>query len=116
MEVIVYHNPNCSKSRAVLDLIAQHGIVAKIIRYLETPMDAVQLRAVLKKLNMTASQLLREGDASKELNLKDPSLNEEKLIEAMVQHPELIQRPIVVVGKHAVIGRPAENILTILPE
>ena len=116
MEVIVYHNPNCSKSRETLDLIAQQGIAAKIIRYLETPMDEVQLKAVLKKLNMNARQLLREGDASKELNLEDPSLNEDKLINVMVQHPELIQRPIVVVGKHAVIGRPAKNILTILPK
>lgn len=115
MDVIVYHNPKCSKSRATLDLIAQQGIMPKVIRYLETPMDAVQLKALLKKLDLDARQLLREEDAYQDLNLSDLSLTEEVLIDAMVQHPELIQRPIVEVGEHAVIARPAQNLLAILP-
>lgn len=115
MDVIVYHNPKCSKSRATLDLIAQQGIMPKVIRYLETPMDAVQLKALLKKLDLGARQLLREEDAYQDLNLSDLSLTEEVLINAMVQHPELIQRPIVEVGEHAVIARPAQNLLAILP-
>ena len=87
-----------------------------MVRYLETPLDAVQLQALLGKLKLSARQLLRTGeDEYKTLNLADTSLSEEQLIAAMAAHPKLIERPILVAGDKAVIGRPPEKVLEILP-
>ena len=115
-DLTLYHNPRCSKSRAALELLQARDLTADIVLYLLTPPDAAQLRQLLDKLGITPRQLLRSGeDEYKSLNLSDPSLSDEHLIAAMAAHPKLIERPILVAGDRAVIGRPPENILELLP-
>lgn len=111
----IYHNPRCSKSRQTLQLIEAAGIKPEIILYLENTPNAKQLSSVISKLGINARQLLRKGeDAYKENQLSDVSLSEQQLVAAMVKHPKLIERPIVVKGDKAVLGRPPENINTLL--
>jgi len=114
--VTIYHNPRCSKSRETLTLLQEQGIEPQIIQYLDTPPDSATLKTLLKDLGFSsARQLMRhKEDIYKELNLADESLTEDQLIDAMVNHPKLIERPIVVKGKKARIGRPPEQILEIL--
>lgn len=113
--IALYHNPRCSKSRDALGLLRNNGIEPEVILYLETPPTAKTLKALLAKLGISARGLLRKGeDAYKELNLADETLSEAALIKAMVENPRLIERPIAVNGDKAVIGRPPENVLTIL--
>ena len=101
---------------AVFELCSEGVAVPEIVRYLETPPSAAELKALLGKLGIGARQLLRTGeDEYKELDLANPSLGDEQLIQAMVAHPKLIERPIVIVGDKAVIGRPPEKVLEILP-
>lgn len=115
-DLTLYHNPRCSKSRGALELLEARGLNPTIVRYLDTPPDAAQLRELLKKLGIGARALLRTGeDDYKTLNLADPSLSDEQLIAAMASHPKLIERPILVAGDKAAIGRPIESILEILP-
>lgn len=111
----IYHNPRCSKSRQTLQLLQDKGVEPEVVLYLETPPTRETLAELLKKLDIGARELLRSGeDAYKELQLKDKGLSEEQLIDAMAQHPILIQRPIVVKGDRAVLGRPPENVLELL--
>ena len=113
--VTIYHNPRCTKSRQTLELLQQNNIDPEVILYLETPPSASEVKKLLKQLNFAARELLRTGeDAYKANKLSDQSLSEDQLIEAMVKFPKLIERPIVVKGNKAVIGRPPENILTLL--
>ena len=113
--VTIYHNPRCSKSRQTLALLEENNIEPEVILYLETPPSADTLKDLLGKLGISARELLRSGeDAYKENNLKDKSLSDEQLIDAMVAHPKLIQRPIVVNGDKAVLGRPPENALELV--
>ncbi|MCU7650255.1 arsenate reductase (glutaredoxin) [Pseudomonas piscis] len=115
-DLTLYHNPRCSKSRAALELLEQRGLAPTVVRYLETPLDAAQLRSLLGKLDIGARQLLRTGeDEYKELGLADTSLSEEQLIAAIAQHPKLMERPVLEAGDKAIIGRPPENVLEILP-
>ena len=115
-DLTLYHNPRCSKSRAALEIIETRGLAPTVVRYLETPLDAAQLRSLLGKLGLSARQLLRTGeDEYKTLNLDDASLSDEQLIGAMATHPKLIERPILVAGDKAVIGRPPEKVLELLP-
>ncbi|AZC20039.1 MULTISPECIES: arsenate reductase (glutaredoxin) [Pseudomonas] len=115
-DLTLYHNPRCSKSRAALELLEQRGLAPTVVRYLETPLDAAQLRSLLGKLGIGARQLLRTGeDEYKELGLADTSLSEEQLIAAIAQHPKLMERPVLEAGDKAIIGRPPENVLEILP-
>ncbi|MDZ5601388.1 arsenate reductase (glutaredoxin) [Pseudomonas sp. RP23018S] len=115
-ELTLYHNPRCSKSRSALELLETRGLAPTVVRYLDTPPDAATLRELLIKLGLSARQLLRTGeDAYKTLGLADPSLSDEQVIAAMVEQPILIERPILVAGDKAVIGRPPENLLEILP-
>ena len=115
-DLTLYHNPRCSKSRGALELLEARGLAPTVVRYLDTPLDASQLRDLLAKLDISARQLLRSGeDEYKALNLADASLSEAQLIDAMAAHPKLIERPILVVGDKAVIGRPPEKVLEILP-
>jgi len=114
-KVTIYHNPRCSKSRQTLQLLEEKGISPEIVLYLETPPSTAQLSQLLQQLNMEARELLRTGeDAYKEHNLKNPELDNKALIEFMVQHPKLIQRPIVVANNKAALGRPPESVLEIL--
>ncbi len=111
----IFHNPRCSKSRATLALLQERGYEPTIRLYLENPPDRNELRAILGKLGLDARQLLRKGESEyRELGLADPSLDEDSLLNAMAAHPRLIERPIVVVGGRAAIGRPPESVLDIL--
>jgi arsenate reductase len=111
----ILHNPRCSKSRQTLALLEEKGVEADVIKYLDTPPTAAELKAILEKLGISARELLRKGeDDYKTLNLKNPDLSEEQLIEAMVSHPKLIERPIVIKDNKARIGRPPESVLDIL--
>lgn len=111
----IYHNPRCSKSRQTLQLLEEHTITPDIVLYLETPLDAAQIKEILKKLDIGARDLMRRGEqAYKDQNLSDSSLTDEQLVAAMVAEPKLIERPIVVKGARAVLGRPPENVLSLL--
>jgi arsenate reductase len=114
-DLILYHNPRCSKSRGALELLEAHGLNPTIVRYLETPPSATEIKALLAKLGISARQLLRTGeDEYKALNLADSSLDETALIAAMASHPKLIERPILIAGDKAVIGRPPEKVLELI--
>jgi arsenate reductase len=113
--VRIYHNNRCSKSRATLALLEQRGGAVEVINYLDTPPSATELVVLLRQLGMTARELLRSGEAEyQSLGLDNPALDEVTLITAMVAHPKLIERPIVVANGKAVIGRPPEAVLAIL--
>ncbi len=115
MAVTIYHNPRCSKSRQTLALLQEHGIEPTIIEYLKTPPDAETLRRLLDALGMSPRELMRRKEKEyKELGLDDPSLSDDDLIRAMIEHPRLIERPIVVTDKGVAIGRPPENVLKVL--
>jgi arsenate reductase len=115
MTATIYHNPRCSKSRSTLELLRNRGIEPTVIEYLKTPPSAAELEAILGKLGMEPRDLMRKGEpAYKEAGLDNPSLDRAALIAAMVAHPELIERPIVLANDKAALGRPPENVLTIL--
>ena len=115
-DLTLYHNPRCSKSRGALELLEARGLTPTVVRYLDTPLNTAQLKTLLGQLNISARQLLRTGeDEYKALNLADSTLSDSQLIEAMAAHPKLIERPILVAGDKAVIGRPPEKVLEILP-
>ncbi len=115
MPITIYHNPRCSKSRQTLQLLRDNGIEPEIVEYLKTPPDAATLAGLLKKLRLAPRQLMRANEAPyKEAGLDDPALEEAALIAAMVAHPVLIERPIVVKGPKAALGRPPEAVLDIL--
>ncbi|MEE8057073.1 MAG: arsenate reductase (glutaredoxin) [Pseudomonadales bacterium] len=114
-KVTIYHNPRCSKSRQTLQLLADNGVNPEIVLYLETPPAAADLNGLLKKLGIGARDLLRKGeDAYRENKLGDTGLSHEDLVSAMVKHPKLIERPIVVKGDKAVLGRPPKNVLELI--
>jgi arsenate reductase len=111
----IYHNPRCSKSRQTLALLEERGVEPQVVKYLETPPDADTLRDVIEKLGISAHDLLRSKEAPyTELELASKKDDAEALIAAMVANPVLIERPIVVAGGKARIGRPPESVLEIL--
>ncbi|MGB7802609.1 arsenate reductase (glutaredoxin) [Buttiauxella sp.] len=114
--VSIYHNPRCSKSRETLSLLKANGVEPEVVLYLETPPDAETITSLLEQLGFgSARELMRQKeDLYKELNLADAMLSEEQLIQAMVEHPKLIERPIVLANGKARIGRPPESVLEIL--
>ena len=113
-EFTIYHNPRCSKSRNTLALLKEHGIEPEVVLYLETPPDAAQIRELLAKLGKNASDVVRRGEAQyKECGLSRDT-PEEEIVAAMAAHPKLIERPIVVCGYRAVLGRPPENVLELI--
>ena len=110
----IWHNPKCSKSRAAKELLENKKIDANVVEYLEQIPTKEQIKDVLKKLRISAKELLRTGeDIYKELNLKEID-DEDKLIEIMAEHPILIERPIIIKGEIAVIARPIENLEELL--
>ncbi len=114
-EIQIYHNPRCSKSRETLALLKEKGIEPDVIEYLKETPSADELKAVLKKLGISARELLRTKEAEyKENGLDDQSLSDDQIIAVMLEHPKLIERPIVVKGSKARIGRPPEQVLEIL--
>ncbi len=112
--VTIWHNPRCSKSRNAVTLLEEKGIEADVVKYLDTPPSKEELIAVLQMLGISARELMRTKEAIyKELNLKEET-DEDKLIDAMVKNPKLIERPIVIKDGKATIGRPIENIIDLL--
>jgi arsenate reductase len=113
--VTIYHNPRCSTSRKTLDLIRAQGIEPTIIEYLKTPLSAAELDRILSLLKMEPRDLMRKKeDEYKALKLDRPELTRKDLIKAMVEHPILIERPIVLSKGKAALGRPPENVAAIL--
>ncbi len=111
----IYHNPRCSKSRQTLQILQQHGAQPEVIEYLKTPPDIATLKEILNLLGVDARTLLRSKEAEyKTAGLDNPDLSEDSILAAMVKYPHLIERPIVIIGTKAVIGRPPEKVLDIL--
>ncbi len=113
-EFVIYHNPRCSKSRNTLALLEENGISPEVVLYLENPLSASEIKALLVKLGISAAGLVRRGEADyKEAGLGAGS-GDDELIAAMAARPKLIERPIVVNGESAVLGRPPENVLELI--
>lgn len=116
MQVTVYHNPRCSKSRATLALVQERGIEPEVVEYLKSPPDRATLRGLVDALARPARDLVRTGqDEWKALGLDIDTADDDTLIGAIADQPVLLERPIVVVGTRARIGRPPEDVLEILP-
>lgn len=115
MNVKIYHNPRCGKSRQTLQLLREQGIEPEIIEYLKTPPSAGELDDILQKLGMEPRELMRKHEADyKAGGLDDDKLDRQALIDGMINYPILIERPIVVANGKAAVGRPPEAVLTIL--
>ena len=115
MAVTIYHNPRCSKSRETLRLLQERGIEPEIVEYLKTPPSADQIEAVLSRLGIEPRALMRTKEAAyREAAMGDERLTRRQLIDLMIAHPIVIERPIVVNGAHAALGRPPESVLAIL--
>ena len=110
----IYHNPKCSKSRATLALLQERGLTPRIVEYLQSPPTAAELKAIVAMLGVRPEQLVRKGEEIYETRYADKTLSDEQWIAAMVADPILIERPIVVLGHRAVIGRPPETVLALL--
>ena len=117
MTTRIYHNPKCGTSRNVLAMIRNAGIEPEIIEYLVTPPDRATLQALLAAMGKTPRELLRrKGTPYDELGLDDPALSDDALLEAMLAHPILIERPIVTTARGTRLCRPSETVLELLPE
>jgi len=115
MNVTIYHNPRCGKSRQTLQLLEERGIKPVIIEYLKSPPSAKELDELLQKLGMEPRELMRKNETEYQAcNLADENLDRHALINTMIKHPILIERPIVVANGKAIIGRPPEAVLSIL--
>lgn len=112
--ITIYHNPRCRKSREGLELVEQSGLPYRVVEYLKTPLDKAGISDLLQKLGMDAEALIRKNEAVWKENFRGLELNEPQLIAAIADHPKLMERPVVVRGEQAVIGRPASNISELL--
>ncbi len=112
----LYHNYQCSKSNASLKLLTDKGIEFETIEYLKTPLNKAELIEILRKLNIPAKDLIRKGESVFKENFSGKALSEEEWITAILAHPILLQRPIIVKGNKAVIGRPIERVIELLDE
>ena len=112
--IVIYHNARCSKSRSACEIVAGQGIQATIVDYLQTPPTREELRSLLKKLGLRPEELVRRGEAVFKENYAGKTLSDEQWLDALLAHPILIERPIVVRGDRAVIGRPPERVLELL--
>ena len=114
-DFIIYHNPRCSKSRQTLEILTKQNVDTEIVLYLETPPSTEEVTSILQKLGLSSRDIIRKGEEEyKLLNIKDQSLTENELITFMSENPKLIERPIVVKDDKAIIGRPPENVLSLL--
>ena len=114
-DFIIYHNPRCSKSRQTLEILNKQNVDTEIVLYLETPPSAEEVTSILQKLGLRSRDIIRKSEKEyKLLNIKDQSLTENELITFMSENPKLIERPIVVKDDKAIIGRPPENVLSLL--
>ena len=114
--VVIYHNARCSKSRSACEIVAGQGIEATIVEYLKTPPGKEELRALLQKLGMKPAEIVRRGEDVFKENYAGKTLDDEQWLDALVAHPILIERPIVVRGDKAIIGRPPEKVLDLLAD
>ena len=113
--VTIYHNPRCTKSRQALELLEKRGIKPEVIEYLITPPTEAELKRLLKLLGISPRELLRTKEEEyKQAKLDKPDVTDAEIIRAMIKHPRLMERPIVVVGDKAALGRPPENVLKII--
>lgn len=110
----IYHNPRCRKSREALELLQAKNEDIEIIKYLEEPLSKTSLKALIELLGIRPIQLVRKGESVWKSDFKDKELSDSEVIDALLKHPKLMERPIVVKNKKAVIGRPLEDVLTIL--
>jgi arsenate reductase len=113
MPVRIYHNPRCNTSRKTLALLRDKGVEPEIVEYLKTPYTAAQLKTLLAQMKMPAKALIRKKEAA-EAGIDPARLSEDQLIAAMVKHPIIVERPIVVSGSKAALGRPPEKVLEVL--
>jgi arsenate reductase len=110
----IYHNPRCSKSRSACGLLEEAGVQAEVVEYLKTPPTKAELRDLLRKLDMKPGELVRKGETVYKENYAGKSLTDEQWLDALVAHPILIERPIVVKGNRAVVARPPERLKELL--
>lgn len=110
----IYHNPRCRKSREALQLLESKNIAHEVVLYLDNVPTVEELKTILKKLGIAPVNLIRTQEAIWKQNYKGKKLSNDDILQAMAQHPKLIERPIIIKGENAVIGRPAEKILTLL--
>ena len=110
----IYHNPRCTKSRETLELIQKAGKEPEIVEYLKDTPSKAELKAILKKLGMKPQDIIRKNEQVYKDIFKGKDLSDDEWIDAMIQHPKLIERPIVVEGENAIIGRPPENVFKLL--
>ena len=111
----IFHNPRCSKSRQTLQILKNNECDTEIIIYVEAPLDQSVLEGVIKKISLSPRELLRKGEQEfKDNDLKNKNLSDQEIIEFMVKHPRLIERPIVIKGDRAILGRPPENVLELI--
>ena len=107
----IYHNPRCRKSRETLSLLSDHSDSIEVIEYLNNVPSRTELKAIIKKLGISAEQLLRKGEDDFKTHFKGKDLSKDEWIDAMISYPKLIERPIVVKGDKAIIGKPPENVM-----
>jgi arsenate reductase (glutaredoxin) len=113
-DVTIYHNPRCTKSRETLALLEEHGVKPRIVEYLKTPPTAAELKTLVAALGMKPEQLVRKGEDVYKTEYAGKTLTDAQWIAALAKHPILIERPIVVKGSQALLGRPPENVLKLL--
>ena len=114
-DIVVYHNPNCGTSRGVLEILAEHNVEVDVVQYLKTPLTKAQLVAIVKAIDVAPAELVRNDNRFKELGL-DPAAytTAAEVVALLVEHPELMQRPIVIKGKQVVLARPKDKVLALL--
>jgi len=112
--VKIYHNVRCTKSREACSIVAEKGIKAEIVEYLKTPPSQKEIQELLKLLGLKAEEIVRKGEEIYKKNYKGKNISEKEWIKILAEHPILIERPIIVNGKKAVIGRPPERVLEII--
>jgi arsenate reductase len=110
----IYHNPRCSKSREGLALLENSGVEFEVVEYLKDLPTKAELTVIVRKLGIPAEKLVRKSEDAFKENYKDQKLSDEQWIQAMIEHPKLIQRPILISGEKAVIGRPVEDFNSLL--
>lgn len=115
-EIVLFHNPRCSKSRAALELLSSRGLQPRIVEYLKTPPSLAQLREILRKLQLQPQDLVRKGEAVYKERFSGRTLGEAEWLQALHDHPILIERPIAIRGDAAVVGRPPEKVLALLED
>ncbi len=113
-DITIYHNPRCSKSRKTLALLQERGIEPTVVEYLKNPPDKRELETITRKLGVKPEQIVRRGEASFKEKFAGKLLSDSEWLDALAEHPILIERPIVIKGERAVIGRPPENVLDLV--